>query len=135
MPEKYLKGVPDTNIIRLISKSFDNYKNYIHVTSQPNLISIKSIDQTYLNEVCKSIKKVVDEKFNQNMKQHKCELVKNKKFEKILVVVSDTEFKNTLHNQITFNYKKNLITVSFQCEEKNCVKLDKDTEELIYSIK
>ena len=49
--------------------------------------------------------------------------------------VSDTEFKNTLHNQITFNFKKNLITVSVQCEEKNCMKFTEDSDELINSIK
>ena len=135
IPEKYLKGVPDTNILRLTAKSLDYYKNYIHVSSQPNLISIKSMDQTYLTEVCKSMKNVVDEKFNQNLKQHSCDLVKHKKFETMLIVVSDTEFKNTLHNQITFNFKKNLITVSVQCEEKNCMKFYKDSDELINSIK
>ena len=135
VPEKYLKGVPDTNILRLIPKSLDSYKNYIHVSSQPNLISIKSMDQTYLTEVCKSIKNAVDGKFNQNIKQHKCDLVKHKKFETILIVVSDTEFKNTLHNQKTFNFKKNLITVSVQCEEKNCTKFAEDSDELINSIK
>jgi hypothetical protein len=135
IPEKYLRGVPNTNLLRLIPKSLDYYKNYIHVTSQQNLPSLKSMSQTFLPELCKSIKNTVDEKLNQNLKQHSCDLVKHKKFEAMLIVVSDTEFKNTLHNQITFNLKKNLITVSVQCEEKNCMKFYKDSDELINSIK
>ena len=133
IPEKFMKGVTNPNLLFFFPKSLNPNKNSINVSMQPN-VSLEKTVEPQLSEICSHIKKTNDEKFNLNLKQHECSLEELSANRKVFYVLSDGHIQGTLHVQLTYQYKKNIVTFNVLCEAINCKQINSDADQIIISL-